>query len=805
MSKQNRKKPNFSIKTFFHKLGFLWGWTEHTTTFHLVVILFSSLFIALVFYPNLVISPKHYQLGDIAESDIKAKRDFLVEDVATTESYRQEAREKVAPVYNFEEQVWLDIKNRIKNAFAQMCKFMEENKLKKLAASAVQTVEKQAPSVEILSDKEMQQQFESLLGIKLTAKEFQVLKNEEFSPQVEELLYQLLEPIFIRGIVQDKSTFPTFRYGITLVFRNPHREQRVFNPEKFLSLEEAKREIRGQRYSLYGKVKRETAKVIIKMAEGLLRPNIIYDVKETQLRRAKAAEEVKPVFYQVKKGEMIVREGERINKTQLLKLEAQEETTSYKQYLFLFAGVSGFIFILLWANKLVCQWLRPNFLESKSDFSFWISNILFFFILTRLGLEIGNLFLQSFSFFSNHAFVYPLPVASTTMLIALFTDFPISLLTGVLMAALAGFMVKSPAFFIYFLVGGLWTALELKSCRHRSKLIKVGLELGLIQCALALCIIPIEPTNGLGQNVINLGLAILGGLGSSIIVLGLTPIVEIIFGYTSDIRLLELANLDQPILKELMVKAPGTYHHSVIVSQLVEAAAEEIGANPLLAKVAAYYHDIGKIKKPLYFIENQIGTENRHDRLNPSMSALIIISHVKDGVELAKQYRLGNRIIDIIRQHHGTRLVAYFYHKAKENDPNVKEEDFRYPGPKPQTKEAGLVMLADAVEAASRSLVDPSPARIQNTVQKVISDIFLDGQLDECELTLKDMHKIAEMFSKVLTGIFHPRIEYPELPRKGDNKSNGRVDRSTSDKSSQNREASEEDKTPFRHLGIVKS
>lgn len=804
MSKQIRGKLKSFLEVLSHNLIFIWRWTGHTTRFHFIVILFSSLFIALLLYPNLLISPKHYHLGDIAKSDIRAKRDLLVEDVATTEKHRQEAREKVLPVYNYEEQVWIDIRSRIQEAFAQMRKIMEENKLKELAASAVQTVEKQAPSFKILSDEEMKQRFESLLDIKLTTKEFQVLKNEGFSPKLEALLYQLLEPIFMRGIVQNKSAFSAARYGITLLFKAPHREQKVFNPERFLSLEEAKQEIKGQRYNLYGKVKRETAKVIIKIAEGLLRPNIIYNAKETQLRKTKAAEAVKPVFYQVKKGEMIVREGERINQTQLLKLEAQEETTSYKQYLFLFAGVSGLVFVLLWANKIVCQWLKPNFLESKPNFSFWISNILFFFLLIRLGLEIGNLFLQNFSFFSNDAFVYPLPTASATMLIALFADPPIALFTGVLMAALAGLMIKSPAFFIYFLVGGLWVALELKCCRHRSKLIKVGLGLGLIQCVLALCMMPLSPAAGLAQNILNLGLAILGGLTSSIIVLGLTPIVEIIFGYTSDIRLLELANLDQPVLRELMVKAPGTYHHSVIVSQLVEAAAEEIGANPLLAKVAAYYHDIGKIKKPLYFIENQIGTENRHDRLSPSMSALIIISHVKDGVELAKQYRLGNKIIDIIKQHHGTRLVTYFYHKAKEHDPNVKEEAFRYPGPKPQTKEAGLVMLADAVEAASRSLVEPSPARLQNIVQKVISDIFLDGQLDECELTLKDMHKIAEMFSKVLTGIFHPRIEYPELPKKGDSKDNDRVDRFTSDKSPSDRKSKGEDRTPFRHLGVVK-
>jgi putative nucleotidyltransferase with HDIG domain len=217
---------------------------------------------------------------------------------------------------------------------------------------------------------------------------------------------------------------------------------------------------------------------------------------------------------------------------------------------------------------------------------------------------------------------------------------------------------------------------------------------------------------------------------------------------------------------------------------MVEATAKAIQANPLLAKVSAYYHDIGKIKKPLYFIENQMGGENKHEKLAPSMSSLILISHVKDGVDLAREHKLGREIISIIQQHHGTNLISYFYHKAKERMlsksgkvTDVKEEDFRYPGPKPQTKEAGLVMLADMVEAASRSLIDPTPARIQGMVQKIINKVFSDGQLDECELTLKDLHEIAKGFNKTLSGIFHQRIEYPEVVAKSAKKAkNGSAD-----------------------------
>jgi putative nucleotidyltransferase with HDIG domain len=219
-------------------------------------------------------------------------------------------------------------------------------------------------------------------------------------------------------------------------------------------------------------------------------------------------------------------------------------------------------------------------------------------------------------------------------------------------------------------------------------------------------------------------------------------------------------------MRDLMMRAPGTYYHCVLVGNLVESASEAIGANPLLAKVSAYYHDLGKIKKPLYYIENQNGMENPHDRLSPSMSSLILISHTKEGVELARRNRVGKPIIDIIQQHHGTNLISYFYQKAKSKEKKgqqiVKEEDFRYPGPKPQTREAAIVMLADAVEAASKTLSDPTSSRIQGLVQRIINQIFIDGQLNECELTLLDLQRIAETFTRILTGIFHHRVDYPE-------------------------------------------
>jgi putative nucleotidyltransferase with HDIG domain len=248
--------------------------------------------------------------------------------------------------------------------------------------------------------------------------------------------------------------------------------------------------------------------------------------------------------------------------------------------------------------------------------------------------------------------------------------------------------------------------------------------------------------------------------------MGLLPVLETLFNITTNITLLELSDLNNPLLKELILRTPGTYHHSLVVGNLAEAACNAISANSLLARVGAYYHDVGKLNKPEYFSENEQLPQSRHGELKPSMSALIIVNHVKDGVELAKRHKLPATLINFIKEHHGTSLIYYFYQRALEkveDEGLLKEEDYRYQGPKPQTKEAAVVLLADSVEASSRTLSDPTPATIKAMTQKIINNKFIDGQLDECELSLKDLHKIADSFAKILTGIFHTRVEYPAV------------------------------------------
>jgi len=312
-------------------------------------------------------------------------------------------------------------------------------------------------------------------------------------------------------------------------------------------------------------------------------------------------------------------------------------------------------------------------------------------------------------------------------------------------------------------VGGIVAIFAVRNVRRRSQLIAAGFSIGLANMTYFIGI-------GLGNDLdfhtymIEALIGLGNGIISAIIVTGVLPIFESAFKIITDISLLEFSDLNHPILKEMVIKAPGTYHHSLVVGNLAEAACEAIGANSLLARVSAYFHDIGKIEKAEYFSENQSSADSLHDKLTPTMSSLIITNHVKNGVEFAQRYGLNEKIIDVIKQHHGTGLVFYFFKRALENtrEEDVVEQGFRYPGPKPQTKEAACVLLADSVEAASRTLDDPTPASIKGLVRKIINNKFIDGQLDECDLTLKDLEKIAEIFTHILTGIYHSRVEYPE-------------------------------------------
>jgi len=314
-----------------------------------------------------------------------------------------------------------------------------------------------------------------------------------------------------------------------------------------------------------------------------------------------------------------------------------------------------------------------------------------------------------------------------------------------------------------FFTSGILSNILVFGVRKRNTIIQAGFIIGIVQAATLLLIDQFRMYQP-ERYLFLFG----NGIVSGIIVLGVLPIFEYLFSTITNISLLELADFNHPILNRMMLEAPGTYHHSLIVGNLSDGACGAIGANSLLARIGAYYHDIGKLQKPEYFSENQSIKGNKHDALSPSMSKLVIMNHVKDGVELAHKYKLNPRLVDFIQYHHGNSLVYFFYRRALENveeDQEIKEERFRYPGPKPNTKETATVMLADSVEAAARTLKEPTPAKIEELVHKIVNNKFIDGQLDECELTLKDLEKISSVFIRILSGIYHARVNYPDEKR----------------------------------------
>ena len=381
--------------------------------------------------------------------------------------------------------------------------------------------------------------------------------------------------------------------------------------------------------------------------------------------------------------------------------------------------------------------------------------------------------------------VFYVPVAGIAMLVMLlFNDlqvaFIMSFASSILVSLIAG---GDFGMMLIFFIGSLPGVYAVRGSRTRGKLMVAGLFVSVMHLV---CLFLLTPKFSIlfqndYTNQYLYPLAVNGFL-CVMLVLGTLKVFEFLFNVLTNYSLLELSDFNQPLLKRMIVEAPGTYHHSMMVSNLSEAAADTIGANALLTRVGAYYHDIGKMVKPEYFTENQLIGGNKHDNIEPSMSRLVILNHVKEGIALAKKNKLNQKIIDFIPQHHGTSIIHFFHQKAMEaaeGGKPIDESDFRYPGPKPQIRETAIVLLADSVEGAIRSLDEANPKKIEEMVKKIINNKFIDGQLDECNLTLKEIDKISATFTRILAAMYHGRIKYPEKKT-----SNGNNHRKSSEKTS---------------------
>ncbi len=732
------------------------------------ILVLLSVIISIFLHPGIMERPKVYKIGDIAEADVKAPTDILVQNNENTEKERDKAIQNVPYVYDFDPSA-SNLRLRLREAMDETRKLIAAQSVDPLTPVPVEDM---GPDITELK-KTAGESFFKTLELPYNQKLYDRIVSSGCPEILETSIFRLTIEIFRKGVVGNYSVLVSQAHqkGIVLQSIQNQDEDLVTDLSRFYDIEKAKKRIKERKDSLLKDgVPPDIADLAVDISTELIKPNVTFNKRETELRKDDAAKSVKQSYYQIKRGEMIVREGERIDQNHLLKLAAVNRSLEDKNVLGRIPGMSllmGILFSVIYITGFMK--FKPVGRDYK-HLIFSAATLLSVFIFAWAFNFIADEVARGFHNFTTRALLFALPATFGAILITVFQGMNMAMIFSMLVSIFASLIIDGNVeFMIYFFVGSVIASYLVREYRERGILIKIGFKIGLLNTLMCLAIESIYGALFSFEALVAVISAFLGGLLAGVISTGIIPLVEMAFGFTTDIKLLELANLDQPLLRDLMVQAPGTYHHSVIVSNMVEATAKAINANPLLAKVSAYYHDIGKMKKPLYFIENQMGGENRHEKLAPSMSSLVLISHVKDGVELAKQHKLGQEIIDIIQQHQGKSLIAYFYQKAKDQAMSknskgveIKEDDFRYPGPKPQTKEAGLVMLADMIEAASRSLPDPNPARINGIVQKIINKVFSDGQLNDCELTLKDLNEIAKSFNKTLGGIFHQRVEYPE-------------------------------------------
>lgn len=486
----------------------------------------------------------------------------------------------------------------------------------------------------------------------------------------------------------------------------------------------------------------------IAILTNTIQPNKFIDEEATNRKKEEEVKKVEPVI--VKEHQVIVRKGDVIDSHALYLIKESgllKEKEGYDK-----RTVIGIILLIVLLQITIFGYIR---LFNKEVLEGHKLLILIIIITATILICEGTYNISPFI----------MPVSAAALLIAILIDIRLSLIVNMFIIFILSFMLKlEDTLIAMYLVSGSIGAYMATRQQQRYNILINGLIMGIFNILTIVSfglIKKLEIIELIGKS----GYGMINGLFCAILTIGTLPIWENVFKIVTPLKLLELSNPNQVLLKRLLLEAPGTYHHSIIVGNLSERAAEAIEADSLLARVGAYYHDIGKLRRPYFFKENQLGMDNPHDKLKPNMSTLIITSHTKDGVELARKHNIPEEIVDIIAQHHGDTMVAYFYHKALKQDESkeINIEDFRYPGPKPQTREAAIVMLADSTEAAVRSLKEPSKENIEEMIRNVIKGKLQDRQLEECNLTFKDLNIIAHAFSSIMMGIFHERIEYPNL------------------------------------------
>ncbi|MBD0379111.1 HD family phosphohydrolase [Paenibacillus sedimenti] len=731
-------KNEVQVKGKFHYR--LIGWK-----YSIWVRLLLFLLLALIFYMSLYVKlvPQVYdiQLGAVSEKTIYAPRQ--IENAVATEQAKEDAAKRVQPVYrvvnlkndalidaiydkllqiNVDEEVKFDDKVSIyRRVIPQLISELENQSVKTLRNSG--------------------QYNDSLL--------------EQIQQGLAEQQYQLPEEAFFklpRLTKEDLTAMLPVTKDIVSKLMN----------DQILDAQTARAKV-AELVNTSNLTKNTSRELVTEIVRAVITPNKFFDQKGTDDARGQARESVKPVY--INKNDVLVNVGDVITEEIYARLDNLELLKDKANHL----PQLGLAILAALLSFVVFMFVRQSTLPITYNNSQLVMLILIFLI-NVAGMKIISLGQNM-----DYPYIgYLAPMALGSILITILLDAPLAFISSVLFSLMASIIFNTEHMLLFDFRYGLVSLVicfvavfTIQRASQRATILKAGLMISFFSMLTITAMMLMEDQFSQKEAIMSLSFAAAGGLLTVVFVIGLLPFFEVAFGILSPLKLVELSNPNHPLLRKLLTETPGTYHHSVMVGNLSEAAAESIGADGLLCRVGSYYHDIGKTKRPSYFIENQTNIENPHDRIDPNLSKSIIVAHPRDGVEMLKDFKMPKPIRDIAEQHHGTTLLHFFYHKAVKQaeeegaDNGIREEDFRYPGPKAQSKEAAIVGIADSVEAAVRSLRNPTLEQIDSMVHKIIKSRLDDGQFNECDLTLKELDTIAKTLNETLLGIFHSRIEYP--------------------------------------------
>ena len=713
-------------------------------------------FILIVFRHQTI--PK-YEAGQIADRDVRAFQDAVYDDDDATALKRAEAEAAVPALYLIKTDL---IDSRVKSLASA---FSTARDILTIDVFSEESAEKKTSRAALL--KELQER----LGEAFPEETLEVLLRYDFSPLLENNLLRLLNDVLRDGIVEDRGELAReYRSGIMVSDGTLASERLLQDVWQKRDLSSAKEYLQSS-LNVPGLSARDKA-ILLRYMESLLAPTLVFDIEETLARRHDAAERIRPVEVRIRQGQIIVRAEERVTEKAQQQLDVLRSLNEPELPMVKAIGyfiVATILIYTLWRYFFYYQMhyqTRVRRIRSRTVLILCV--LVFELIVLRAGAALAEILSERIQGIQDPFILYyGIPLAFGAILITLLVDINLGLMASIILALIAGLFHGSMDIAAYIMIGCIAGIYSIRQYKDRAAILKCGLTICIanILTLTALGLLRQTPVTFTEALIIAL-LALMNGVFASALASMLLPALEAAFLVTTDVRLLELSNLNSPVLRRLAVDAPGTYHHSLMLATFAEAAAEAIEANPLLARVGAYYHDIGKLAKPEYFVENQSYGGNRHEELSPNMSCLIISSHVKEGLHFAKMAALPPRISDMIPQHHGTRIMTIFYKKALDaagdDKSKVMEADFRYPGPRPQSREAAILMMADSVEAASRTLGEaPAPAQIEGMIDRVVDAIIADGQFDECDIALRDIRRAKDSFFKIITGSFHHRIDYP--------------------------------------------